>query len=263
MSKSDQLWETIKAEAESETEKEPALKNYLASAILYHGSLEHALAFILSQKIAGEILDTESLRGLFNDAFLNDQEISTNTRADLEAFVDRDAACPTPLTPILFFKGFHALTAYRMANYYWKNNKQCLARMLQSRISEMLGVDIHPAAKIGKGILLDHGTGIVIGETAVVEDDVSILHSVTLGGTGKETGDRHPKVRKGVLISAGAKILGNVEIGQGAKIGANAVVLTDVPAHTTFVGVPAKNTGKTVHDNPALEMDHAAGIVED
>jgi serine O-acetyltransferase len=169
---------------------------------------------------------------------------------------DRDAACNKYSTPLLYFKGYQAIQAYRVAHYYWKRDRHDLALFLQSRISEVFGVDIHPAARIGRGILLDHATSVVIGETAVVEDNVSMLHEVTLGGTGKETGDRHPKVRQGVLIAAGAKILGNVEIGEGAKVGCGAVVLENVAPHTTVVGVPARPVGITLSHSPALDMDH-------
>ena len=156
----------------------------------------------------------------------------------------------------LFLKGFHAIQSYRVAHYYWTTGRESLALFLQGRISQVLAVDIHPAARIGRGILIDHATSVVIGETAVVEDNVSMLHEVTLGGTGKETGDRHPKVRRGVLIAAGAKILGNIEIGEGAKIGAGSVVLDDVPPHTTAVGVPARIVGRPETEQPALDMDH-------
>lgn len=177
-------------------------------------------------------------------------------RADIRAITERDPAATRFSEPLLYFKGFHALQTHRVAHWLWSEGRRELALFLQSRASEVFGVDIHPAARIGKGILVDHATGVVVGETAVVEDNVSILHEVTLGGTGKDCGDRHPKVRHGVLIGAGAKILGNVEVGEGAKIGAGSVVLEDVPAHATVAGVPAKVVGIAEGDEPARTMDH-------
>ena len=177
-----------------------------------------------------------------------------------EAAQDRDPACKGFSEPLLYRKGFHALAAFRVSHSLWSRGRHSLALHLQDRISQVFGADIHPAAQIGTGIFIDHGTAVVIGETAVVEDNVSMLHEVTLGGTGKETGDRHPKIRRGVLIGAGAKILGNVEVGEGAKIGAGSVVLSDVPAHRTAVGVPAKVVGGVSTNQPALEMDHSLPI---
>jgi serine O-acetyltransferase len=167
----------------------------------------------------------------------------------------RDPAARGYAQPFLYYKGFHALQAYRVAHWLWGHKRHGLAAHLQNRISEAFGVDVHPAARIGSGILIDHGTSVVIGETAVVEDNVSLLHEVTLGGTGKESGDRHPKVRRGALIGAGAKILGNVEIGMGAKVAACSVVLKDVPPHTTVAGIPARVVGRCTVAEPALEMD--------
>jgi serine O-acetyltransferase len=178
-------------------------------------------------------------------------------RADLEAVVTRDPACRGYSTPLLYFKGFHALQAYRVGHRCWTTDRRALALYLQSRTSEVFAVDIHPGARIGKGIFFDHATSIVIGETTVIEDDFSMLHEVTLGGTGKAGGDRHPKIRRGVLIGAGAKVLGDVVIGEGAKIGAGSVVLQDVPAHCTVAGVPARPVGYPAHALPALEMDQA------
>ena len=180
-------------------------------------------------------------------------------RKDLEATANRDPASHGISEPFLHYKGFHALESHRAAHWLWEQQRHVLACYLQSRISETFAVDAHPAARIGKGILIDHATGVVIGETAVIDDDVSMLHEVTLGGTGRETGDRHPKVRRGVLIGAGAKILGNVVIGEGAKVGAGSVVLKDVPPHSTVAGVPAEVIGRPVAETPALKMDHRLG----
>lgn len=254
---SDAIWETIRTEAEEQTKQEPMLAGFLYATILNHSTLEDALSFLLSSKLESSTLPSASVRDLIDEAFKNDADISEAIREDISAVCDRDPACGGFTSILLYYKGYHALQAYRAAHYFWRQDRKSLAHFLQSRISEVFAVDIHPAARIGKGILIDHATSVVIGETAVVEDYVSMLHEVTLGGTGKQTGDRHPKVRHGVLISAGAKILGNVEVGQNAKVGAGAVVLEDVPPHTTVVGVPAKVIGTPASESPALEMNHS------
>jgi serine O-acetyltransferase len=197
-----------------------------------------------------------SIREFMSDAFEKSLDVRNSIRRDLEAVLERDPASHGVSEPFLHYKGFHALQAYRVAHWLWENGRHALACYLQNRISEVFAVDIHPAARIGKGILIDHATSVVIGETAVVEDDVSMLHEVTLGGTGKTTGDRHPKVHRGVLIGAGAKILGNVHVGEGSKVAAGSVVLTDVPPHTTVAGIPAVVIGKPSTAEPSLEMDH-------
>ena len=186
--------------------------------------------------------------------------MGASVRADIQAVVARDPACRGFSVPLLYFKGFHSIQAYRVAHHYWVRDRKALALYLQSRISEVFAVDIHPGARIGKGILFDHATSIVIGETTVIDDDFSMLHEVTLGGTGKAGGDRHPKIGRGVLIGAGAKVLGNVTIGEGAKVGAGSVVLDDVPPHCTVAGVPAKPVGYPAHALPALEMDQAIDL---
>lgn len=252
----DRIWEIIRREAMEDAEHEPMLASFLYAVVLNHKRLEDALSYHLASKLGSSTLPAITLRDLIDEAFTRDPRIGHAIRADIEAVCCRDPACRGYSTPLLYFKGFLSLQSYRVAHYYWTNDRKPLALFLQSRISEVFAVDIHPAARIGSGILIDHATSVVIGETAVVEDNVSMLHEVTLGGTGKEIGDRHPKVRRGVLISAGAKILGNVEVGMGAKIGGGAVVLTDVPAHSTFVGVPAKMVGHPEAEEPALEMDH-------
>ncbi|HQH70146.1 MAG TPA: serine O-acetyltransferase [Candidatus Hydrogenedentes bacterium] len=256
LEKADPVWEAIRKEAAEETRKEPLLANFLYSVVLNHKTFEDALSYILATKLESTIINAVALRDLIDEALVNDPEIGASARADIEAVLSRDPACRTHSNPLLFFKGFHAIQSYRIAHYYWRTGRESLALFLQSRVSQVFAVDIHPAARIGRGILMDHATGVVIGETAVVEDNVSMLHEVTLGGTGKETGDRHPKVRKGVLIAAGAKILGNIEIGEGAKIGAGSVVLDNVPPHTTAVGVPARVVGRPKSQQPALDMDH-------
>lgn len=251
----DSTWGIIRAEALEDIQEEPMLASYYHQVILNHRSLEDALSFHLASKMDSITLPAATLRDLIDEAFRSDRSIGEAFREDILAVRTRDAACNRYATPLLYFKGFQAIQAYRVAHYFWKQNRKNLALFMQSRVSEVFGVDIHPAARIGKGILVDHATSLVIGETAMVEDNVSMLHEVTLGGTGKETGDRHPKVRTGVLIAAGAKIFGNIEIGEGAMIGGGAVVLNSVPPHTTVVGVPAKPIGRTQVDQPALSME--------
>lgn len=252
----DPVWAQIRRETKELSETEPALASFLHATILNHDSLEKALGFHLANKLANPAISALQIREIIEESIVKDTCLSKAVRADILAVYERDSACDSYAIPFLYFKGFHALQAYRVAHCLWRNDRRSLALFFQSHISETFGVDIHPAAKIGKGILLDHATGIVIGETTVIEDDVSILQGVTLGGTGKEAGDRHPKVRKGSLISAGAKILGNIEIGAGSKVGAGSVVLDDVPAHSTVVGVPAKVVGNPKSPFPALDMNH-------
>lgn len=252
----DRIWQAIREEVAEDAKNEPMLASFLYAVVLNHKTFEDALSFHLASKLESPTLPAVTLRDLIDDALRGDPAIGNAARADTEAVCTRDPACRKYSTPLLYLKGFHALQSYRVAHYYWNQGRRPLALFMQSRVSEVFGVDIHPAARVGRGILIDHATSVVIGETAVVEDNVSMLHEVTLGGTGKMGGDRHPKVRRGVLISAGAKILGNVEVGEGAKVGGGAVVLTDVPPHTTFVGVPAKMVGRPGTPEPALEMDH-------
>ena len=252
----DPVWERILDETKEQVVQEPALASFLHATILNHETLESALSFHLANKLANPAISALQIRQIIEEAMSKNCGISTAVRADIKAIFDRDSACDFYNLPFLYFKGFHALQAYRVANCLWHHDRTALAYFLQSHISMVFGVDIHPAAKIGKGIMLDHATGIVIGETTVVEDDVSIMQNVTLGGTGKEGGDRHPKIRRGVLVSAGVKILGNIEIGEGAKVGAGSVVLDNVQPHTTVVGVPAKLVGKPLSDSPALDMNH-------
>ncbi len=251
----DGFWERIQSEARREAEREPLLVSFLFASVLRHRNLEAAFAEILANKLQTPDMHAIVLRDLIGEALAAEVSLRAAIRADLLAARTRDPAARGYATPFLYFKGFHALQAHRVAHWLWGQGRDALALHLQSRISEAFGVDIHPAARIGSGVLIDHGTGVVIGETAVVEDNVSLLHEVTLGGTGKETGDRHPKVRRGVLIGAGAKVLGNIEIGTGAKIGAGSVVLRDVPPHTTVAGVPARVIGRCPVAEPALEMD--------
>jgi serine O-acetyltransferase len=251
----DGFWDQIQSEARREAEREPVLVSFLFASVLRHRTLEDALGVILANKLQTQDVPAILFRDLIGEALAEGTSLRASIRADLLAARTRDPAAGGYATPFLYYKGFHAIQAYRVANRLWERGRHTLAAHLQNRISEAFGVDIHPAARIGAGILLDHGTGVVIGETAVVEDNVSLLHEVTLGGTGKETGDRHPKVRRGVLIGAGAKILGNIEVGRGAKVGAGSVVLKDVPPHVTVAGIPARVVGRCTVAEPALEMD--------
>lgn len=251
----DGFWDQIQSEAGHDAEREPMLVSFLFASVLGRKSLEDGLSVILANKLHTPELPAILLSDLISQAFADEVETRAAIRADLLAARTRDPAARGYAQPFLYYKGFHALQAYRVAHWLWGHERYALAAHLQNRISEAFGVDVHPAARIGCGVLIDHGTGVVIGETAVVEDNVSLLHEVTLGGTGKESGDRHPKVRSGVLIGAGAKILGNIEIGTGAKVAACSVVLRDVPPHTTVAGIPARVVGRCATPHPALEMD--------
>ncbi|XP_057512299.1 serine acetyltransferase 1, chloroplastic-like [Actinidia eriantha] len=239
----DNVWLKIREEAKSDVEREPILSKYYCSLILSHNSLESALANHLAEKLSNSSLASDALFEVFFSVLDQDREIKTAIRDDLKAVKDRDPACISYVHCLLKFKGFLALQSHRVAHKLWSQGRTIPAYLIQSRVSEVFAVDIHPGVKIGHGILLDHAIGVVIGETAVIGDNVSILHNVTLGGTGKVTGDRHPKVGDGVMIGAGTQILGNVKIGEGAKIGAGSVVLKEVPPNATVVGNPARLVG--------------------
>lgn len=256
--KDDPIWQLIRKETEQNIQQEPILASFLHSTILNHDTLECALSYHLASKLHSSTANALLLREVIEEALAGDSNIAIAVRADLHAFAERDSACHQVSTPFLFYNGFQALQAYRVAHWLWNQNRQSLALFLQNRISMEFAVDIHPAARIGQGLLVDHACGIVIGETAVVGDNVSILQGVTLGGTGKVSGDRHPKVGDFVLLSAGAKVLGNIKIGNSAKVGAGSVVLKDVPENCTVAGVPAKVVGRCC-DQPSLEMDHDLG----
>lgn len=244
----------LKQEAESFNQNEPFASPMLQEQILLKDSFKEMLTVTLACGLAGEIINREKLETLINSCFEKFPEILEYAKKDLVATVLRDPACLGYLEPLLFFKGFQGLQAYRIAHALWKNNERFTAKMFQSIISRKFGMDIHPAAQIGHGLLIDHATNIVIGETAVIGKNVSILHGVTLGGTGNECGDRHPKVGDGVMLGAHAQLLGNIHIGDGAKIGAGAVVLGDVPSHTTFAGVPAVEVGHPKDEMPSFNM---------
>ena len=251
----DGLWRSIQARAEEIHDEELGLQSLVHDVILSQACLGQALGARLARKLAREDATREELQPLLGGILADDPSLVASSARDLSAIVERDPACDSALQPLLFFKGFMAIATYRISHHLWTRGRRELALYFQSLTSEVFAVDIHPAARIGCGILLDHATSFVVGETAIIEDDVSILHEVTLGGTGKMTGDRHPIVRSGVLLGAGAKILGRVEIGEGAKVGAGSVVLNDVPPHKTVAGVPAEIVGESADDAPALAMD--------
>ena len=250
------LWAELRRDAERLAREEPAMAHIAEDFVLLRESFEEALAVRIAHKLSHTPVERNAFESLAREAFAESPRISIQAQNDMRATTERDPACDSVLTPFLWFKGFLALSAYRVAHHFWNAGRHHIALCLQSLISETFSVDIHPAAKIGCGILLDHATGFVVGETAVIENNVSILHAVTLGGTGKTCGERHPKVRSGVLIGAGAKILGNIEIGTCAKVGAGSVVLESVPAHTTVAGVPAKIVGEATEAEPCLDMNH-------
>ncbi len=253
---SDPVWNDIVSQARETAREEPIMAGYLHAAILNYERLDDALSFHLSQKLGGPVMSSMTMQQLLRSAYAADPEIIAAAREDLTAVLERDPACNSRLEPLLYFKGFHGLQSYRLAHWLWTEGRKSVAFFVQNRISEAFGMDIHPAARIGRGIMIDHGTGVVIGETTVIEDDVSLLQNVTLGGTGKEGGDRHPKVRRGALVCAGAKVLGNIEIGECSKVGAASVVLHDVPPRCTAVGVPARIVGDCC-DQPARTMDQS------
>lgn len=258
------IWGQLRASAEAAAAGEPHLGSLLNATVLSHGDLAAALSFQIARKIGDNELAAMSVREVCTDAFAADPGIVAAAEADLQAVAERDPAIKTLLQPFLYFKGFQALQAWRVAHWLWGQGRETIAFHFQSRISELFQVDIHPAARMGSGLFLDHGTGIVIGETAVVGDNVSMLHGVTLGGTGAERGDRHPKIGKGVLLGAGAKVLGNIEIGEFAKIASGSVVLKPVPAGCTAAGVPARLVNCPAGAEPARTMDHTlADVVYD
>ncbi|AXF78190.1 serine O-acetyltransferase [Erwinia tracheiphila] len=249
------IWDYIKAEAWILADCEPMLASFYHATLLKHDNLGSALSYMLANKLANPIMPAIAIREIVQEAYRQDPSMIESAACDIQAVRQRDPAIDKYSTPLLYLKGFHALQAYRIGHWLWNEGRRALAVYLQNEVSVSFAVDIHPAAKIGRGIMLDHATGIVVGETALIEDDVSILQSVTLGGTGKTSGDRHPKIREGVMIGAGTKILGNIEIGCGAKIGAGSVVLHPVPPHTTAAGVPARIVGKPNSDKPSMDMD--------
>jgi serine O-acetyltransferase len=259
--KLDPVWDRLRSEAADAVKMEPALGGFIYSSILAHDSFESALVHRLAQRLGNADLGSDAVVQAFHDALQVEPDIGHAARADLTATFDRDPACHRYIDPLLYFKGYQALQTHRMAHRLWHLGRKDFAYYLQSRSSMISSLDIHPNASIGKGVMIDHGHDIVIGETCVIEDNVSMMQGVTLGGTGKETGDRHPKIRRGVLIGAGAKVLGNIEIGHCSRVAACSVVLHDVPPNRTVAGVPAKVVGYAGCEEPSRAMDHQVEAV--
>ena len=255
LGKTDPIFSRIRSEAEETARREPELAGFFMSSVLNHDTLESAVVHRVAARLDHQDVSGDLIRQTYLDVLAHDASIGEAFRADIIAVADRDPACMRLIEPLLYFKGFHALQSYRLSHALWKAGRRDFALWLQSRASEVFQTDINPAARIGKGIFLDHATGLVVGQTSVIEDDVSILHGVTLGGTGKERGDRHPKIRHGVLIGAGAKIIGNIEVGHCARIAAGSVVLSPVPHNKTVAGVPARVVGEAGCAEPARSMD--------
>lgn len=256
MAQVDPVWQRICAEAEAAVRTEPLLGGLVHHSVLHHDRLEQALAYRMAMKLQSAEMSDQMLREIADRAFAAAPALVDAARADIVAIFDRDPACHRFLQPLLFFKGFQAIQAHRVGNWLWREGRRDLAYFLQMRASEVFGVDIHPGARIGRGLMIDHAHSIVIGETAVVGDNVSMLHSVTLGGTGKEEEDRHPKIEDGVLIGAGAKVLGNITVGHCSRIAAGSVVLEDVAPKKTVAGVPARVVGEAGCAQPSRSMDH-------
>lgn len=255
LEKVDPVWVRIRSEAEDIVRQEPKLASFIYANILHLDRLEDAIVYRLAERLHRGDVSGELIREAYADALQADPEIGHAFRADIVAYFDRDPATNRFIEPVLYYKGFHAIQTHRLAHYLWNAGRRDLALCLQSQSSSVFQTDIHPAAKIGQAIFFDHATGIVIGETATIGDDVSMLHSVTLGGTGKELGDRHPKIGRGVMIGAGAKILGNIEVGHCVRIASGSVVLKSVPNNVTVAGVPAKVIGEAGCAEPSRTMD--------
>ncbi|WP_306118383.1 MULTISPECIES: serine O-acetyltransferase [unclassified Roseitalea] len=251
----DPIWHAVRDDANKAVKAEPAIATFLFGAVLNQSSLEEAVAHRIAARLDHPDVPADLIRQAFGDMIAADGGFRAAVRIDLQAVFDRDPACNRFLEPLLYFKGFHAIQTHRLAHWLHRQGRTDFALYLQSRSSSVFQTDINPAARIGKGIFLDHATGLVVGETAVIGDDVSILHSVTLGGTGKEGADRHPKIGHGVMIGAGAKILGNIRIGHSSKIAAGSVVLSEVPACRTVAGVPARVVGECSCAEPSRAMD--------
>jgi serine O-acetyltransferase len=258
----DPIWDRLRLEAEVMARDEPSLAGFALSTILHQSSLEAAVIHRVAWRLGHPALSADLIEQTFLEAVEREPAIGAAFRADIMAVADRDPACSRLLEPVLYFKGFHAIQTHRLAHWLWHQGRKDFALYLQSRSSEVFQTDINPQARIGRGIFLDHATGLVVGETAVIEDNVSMLQDVTLGGTGKERGDRHPKIRRGVLIGSGAKILGNIEVGECARVAAGSVVLHPVPRNTTVAGVPAKVVGAAGCAEPARSMDQLLSIME-
>lgn len=254
------LWGQIQTEAAEAVLAEPLLGALIHAGLLHHPNFRAALGYRFSLKLASGEMSEQLLREIADEAHRREPWLAEAAEADLRAVYERDPACHRLMQPMLFFKGFQALQAYRIGHWLWDNGRRDMAYFVQMRCSEVFGVDIHPAARIGTGVMIDHAHSIVIGETAVVGNNVSMLHSVTLGGTGKEDGDRHPKIGEGVLIGAGAKVLGNITVGHHSRIAAGSVVLVDVPPCKTVAGVPARIVGDAGCDTPSDTMEQIIGL---
>lgn len=252
----DPVWARVRDEAEEMARSAPELSTFIFTTILNHDKLEQAVAERVASRLHHSDVSGELIRQAFDEALAAEPSIGDAMRADIVAVAERDPACTRYIEPVLYFKGFHALQSHRLAHFLWNHGRKDFALYLQSRASSVFGVDINPNTKIGRGVFIDHGTGVVLGQTAVIDDDVSILQGVTLGGTGKERGDRHPKIRRGVLLAAGAKVLGNIEVGACSRVAAGSVVLKPVPPNVTVAGIPARIVGKSPCDGtPAHTMD--------
>ena len=251
----DPVWSRIQEDARAAILSEPLIGGMVHATVLHHNSLESALGYRFAFKLSSSEMSGQILREIADEAYAADPSLGEAARADIVAVYERDPACHSLLQPLLYFKGYQAIQAYRIGHWLWTEGRKDLAHFIQARVSEIFGIDIHPNARIGRGLMIDHAHSIVIGETAVVGDNVSMLHSVTLGGTGKEEEDRHPKIGDGVLIGAGAKVLGNIRIGNCSRIAAGSVVLHEVPPCKTVAGVPAKIVGEAGCDQPSLSMD--------
>jgi serine O-acetyltransferase len=256
LDKVDPVWARIRDEANDIVQREPEIGTFIFSSILHHDTLEAAVIHRVAERLDHSDVSAELIRQAYTDALEAEPKIGEAFRADIVAVFDRDPATDRFIEPVLYYKGFHAIQTHRLAHWLWSQNRKDFAYYLQSRSSAVFQCDVHPAAKVGRGIFLDHATGLVVGETAVIGDNVSMLHDVTLGGTGKDHGDRHPKIADGVLIGAGAKIIGNIEIGHCSRVAAGSVVLKAVPNNVTVAGIPAKVVGDSPCEEPSRTMDH-------
>ena len=255
----DPIWLEIRREAEAIVKADPAVASFVYTTVLNHSRLEDSVFHRIAERLANPVVSAEVISCAFREALADNPDLPEIIRCDIAAVYDRDPATERRIEPLLYFKGFHAIQTHRLAHALWEKGRRDFALYLQSRSSEVFQTDIHPAVPMGRSIFLDHATGLVVGGTAVIEDDVSILQDVTLGGTGKQGGNRHPKIRHGVLIGAGAKILGNIEIGENSKVAAGSVVLRSVPPRSTVAGVPARLIGRVGAAEPARDMDQTIG----
>ncbi|MFK7730617.1 MAG: serine O-acetyltransferase [Pseudomonadales bacterium] len=256
---SEKLWKEICNEAAAESKAEPVLASFYHASVINHKTFMCALAYQLASKLDNSDVPAMLIRDVAEQAMNSDESILRSAAADIRAYHERDPACKQFLMPFLYFKGFHAIQTHRIAHFFWKSGRETLALFLQTRAAGVFAVDIHPAVKIGQGIMLDHASGLVVGETSRIGDNVSILHQVTLGGTGTDSKMRHPQIGDGVLLAAGATLLGAIEIGDGAKVAAGSLVLEDVAPHTTVAGVPARQVGRPNTQEPARDMDQSLG----